>query len=139
MVNNNPRHLSIQSIAAAVAIAVTFTSLGYWVGKQTNSQYEEISMKKWIGTWDTNTDTYKNLRVIFHEEDGRIIGFYNHPSSNRVLIDGKIEAKVDGYSIIGKWTEMYEGKRLDGLIHFVLLPDKKSFLGSYTRNWEGNI
>ena len=138
MANTNPRHLTIESIAAAVAIAVVFTALGRWIGKQENSQYEEISINNWIGIWDTNTATYKNLRIIFHKEDNKIIGTYNYSSSNKIMIDGKIEAKVDKYSIIGKWIEINEGKKLDGLIHFVLLPDQKSYLGCYTRSWEGN-
>jgi len=121
-----------------VSIAVVFTSLGVWVGRHTFSEQSDTKppVHLWAGTWDTNTATYKNLRLLLFQHNNRVTGSYKQPSQGKQEIKGRIEGKIEGYSMLGKWFESPNGKTIDGLIHFVMLPDGESFLGSYTRSWE---
>ncbi|MEE9401739.1 MAG: hypothetical protein V3V47_00935 [Desulfobacteria bacterium] len=134
------QRLNIESIAAALSIAVVFTSVGIWVGRQTIQKETNVlnHSYSWVGLWDTDTATYKNLRIQFLQKDDFVYGSYSNSLNAPQEITGRIEAEVEGYSLVGKWEENREGKRLYGYIHFVLLPDGDSFLGSYTRSWEGH-
>jgi len=136
----NAKYLSIQSIAAAVSIAVVFTGVGYWFGTHTVSEQinSKLPAQLWEGTWDTNTETYKNLRLSLFQNDKSVAGSYNHPSHGKTEIKGRIEGNVEGYSMHGKWFESRDGDTIEGFIHFIMLPNGESFLGSYTRSWEKN-
>lgn len=91
----------------------------------------------WKGFWKTDTETYKNLRIHFTESSEGLVGTYRVPRQTSGISDGRIEARVNGVTLVGTWVERQGNKDISGEIHFVLFDEGKSFLGSYTREWEG--
>ena len=92
----------------------------------------------WSGSWETDTDTYKNLRIRFTGSNGDLVGTYRAPGQTSQLPTGRIEGKLKGNSLVGRWLERLSEREVGGELSFVLLDDVRSFLGSYTRDWEGN-
>jgi len=92
----------------------------------------------WIGSWETDTDTYENLRVRFMQTTSDVTGTYRVPSQTSLVEEGQIEGRISGNALVGQWIERRNGRDLRGEILFVLLDDGRSFVGTYTREREGN-
>lgn len=92
----------------------------------------------WSGSWETDTDTYKNLRIRFIGSNGELVGTYRAPGQNSQLPTGRVEGRLKGNSLVGRWLELLSDREVGGEFSFVLLDDGRSFLGTYTRDWEGN-
>lgn len=92
----------------------------------------------WSGSWETDTETYKNLRIRFTESKGEVTGAYRVPGQTSQLAEGRIEGSVNGNALVGRWMERVGNRNIGGEVHFVLLDDGRSFLGAYTREWEGS-
>lgn len=92
----------------------------------------------WSGSWETDTDTYKNLRIRFTESNGELTGHYRVPGQSSQLPAGHVEGRLKGNVLVGRWLERVGDRDLGGEVSFVLFDDGRSFLGAYTREWEGS-
>ena len=92
----------------------------------------------WKGLWQTDTETYKNLRIHFEESSGELVGTYRVPRQASGISEGRIKGTVSGYALVGTWVERQGTRDISGEIHFVLFDGGKAFLGEYTREWEGS-
>ncbi len=82
----------IGEFAAAVGIAATALSVGIWIARVGD---EPAPRPLWTGTWQTNTATYKSLRVSFIQDQQRVSGSYAHPSEGEPQVRGEITATAD--------------------------------------------
>lgn len=92
----------------------------------------------WEGTWETETPVFKNVRISFIQSGNKVEGKYKFISKDNREFLGYIEAEVTDNVLVGSWNEFNGKSKIWGLVYFVISQDGHSFLGKYTRNWEGN-
>jgi len=117
--------------------------LGYKIRSfEFNLQYTEKNSEfpyysNWQGTWQTETPTFKNVRISFVQSNDIVTGKYQYFSKG-VQVDGQIEGKASGNIIDGRWIEYQGNSKLEGQIYLIMASDTRSFTGRYTGNWEGS-
>ncbi|MCI0614312.1 hypothetical protein L0244_15105 [bacterium] len=93
----------------------------------------------WEGTWQTETPLFANVRIQFTQVNDNISGSYKYVSKNaKEEIEGRIEAKLSGNVLDGKWIEYHGNSKFEGFVYFIMSFDGRSFTGRYTRYWEGD-
>jgi len=137
----------IAKISARQAIVIAIITalagiLGAAIQKYSTASLKESndtkSYSSWAGSWETDTETYKYLRIEFNQSNGEVKGTYRIPSQISGLPAGRIEGKTTNNVLIGRWTENLADRDIAGEVVFVLFDGGRAFLGAYTRDREGN-
>jgi hypothetical protein len=90
----------------------------------------------WTGNWETDTATYKNLRIHFTQSNGDVAATYRIPGQSSQVPLGRIDGRVRGNSLVGRWLEQLPDGDIGGEVNIVQTHDGQSFVGAYTRDRE---